>query len=36
MTNNAIEMNRMIIEVIELYRNDLRTYKTQVGLSDSK
>lgn len=36
MTNNAIEINRIIIEVIELYRNDLRTYKTQVGLSDSK
>ena len=36
MTNNAIEMNRMIIKVIELYRNDLRSYKTQVGLTDSK
>ena len=36
MTNNAIGINRIIIEVIELYRNDLRTYKTQVGLSDSK
>lgn len=36
MTNNAIEVNRMIIKVIELYRNDLRSYKTQVGLTDSK
>lgn len=32
MTNNAIKTNKMIIKVIESYRNDLRAYKTQVGL----
>ncbi len=32
MTNNAIKTNKMIIKVIESYRNALRAYKTQVGL----
>ncbi len=32
MTNNAIKTNKLIIKVIESYRNDLRAYKTQVGL----
>lgn len=36
MTNKAIEVNKMIIRVIELYRNDLQTYKAEVGLIDSK
>ncbi len=35
MTNNAIETNKMLIKIIELYRDDLRKYKAQVGLIDS-
>lgn len=34
MTNKASEINKMIIRVIELYRNDLRAYKAKVGLID--
>ena len=36
MTNKASEINKMIIRVIELYRNDLRVYKAKVGLIDSE
>ena len=36
MTNSAIETNKMLIKIIELYRDDLRKYKAQVGLIDSK
>ncbi len=36
MTTNAIETNKMLIRIIELYRDDLRKYKAQVGLIDSK
>lgn len=34
MTNKASELNKMIIQAIELYRNDLRAYKARVGLID--
>lgn len=34
MTNKTAEVNKMIIHVIELYREDLRAYKAQVGLID--
>ena len=36
MTNKAIEVNKMIIRVIELYRNDLQAYKAEVGFIYSK
>ena len=36
MTNKASEFNKMIIRMIELYRNDLRAYKAKVGLVDSE
>ena len=36
MTTNAIETNKMLIRIIELYQDDLRKYKAQVGLIDSK
>ena len=36
MTNKALEINKMIIRVIELYRNNLRGYKEKVGLIDSE
>ena len=36
MTNKASEINKMIIRVIELYRNDFRVYKAKVGLIDSE
>lgn len=36
MTNKAIDVNKMIIKVIELYRNDLRAYKAEVGVFDSE
>lgn len=32
MTNKAIEINRTIIGIIDLYRSDLHDYKVQVGL----
>ena len=32
MTNKAIEINRTIIGIIDLYRSDLHEYKVQVGL----
>lgn len=32
MTNRAIEINKAIIEIIDLYRVDLRDYKRQVGI----
>ena len=32
MTNKAIEINKTIIGIIDLYRTDLHDYKTQVGL----
>ena len=31
MTNKAIEINRAIIGIIDLYRSDLQDYKAQVG-----
>lgn len=34
MTNKASKINKMIIRVIELYRNDLQAYKAEVGLID--
>lgn len=33
MTNKAIEINRTIIGIIDLYRTDLHDYKTRVGIS---
>ena len=33
MTNKAIEINKTIISIIDLYRTDLHDYKAQVGLS---
>ena len=33
MTNKAIEINKVIIGIIDLYRSDLHNYKAQVGLS---
>lgn len=32
MTNKAIEINKTIIGIIDLYLTDLHDYKTQVGL----
>ena len=32
MTDKAIEINKVIIEIIDLYRNDLHDYKKQVGI----
>ena len=32
MTNKAIEINRAIIGIIDLYRSDLHNYKSQVGI----
>lgn len=34
MINKALEINKTIIQVIGLYRNDLRAYKAKVGLID--
>jgi hypothetical protein len=32
MINKANEINKCIIKIIELYRDDLRSYKQQVGI----
>ena len=32
MTNRAIEINKDIIKIIDLYRTDLHVYKAQVGI----
>ena len=33
MTNKAIEINKIIIDEIDLYRNNLHNYKTRVGIA---